>query len=320
MATVAEPLLFPTLSSPEAWSTLPTVRSIKRLGSVLHPSPMFEDGGVLALNVARGCGAHCAFCPARTYPNYPGDEILLLYQDTSENLEKELRSRSSWPRAVFISPATDPFPPLEKVQAETLGVVEVLAHHGIEAWLMTRGLILPQFLETLVSYRDHLKIQVMLTTLDPDLQQVLEPLTGHPSARITQIAELRQRGVAVQVGLEPLVPGLTDTRENLLPLLEQLAAVKTQHVTTSYMFLRQGIIENLDRALEKGGYDRSVLDAFTEGPLLEAPGIARARYLPKSRRQHGYAAIMVLAASLGMTVSISITTNPDFSAGPSRRR
>jgi hypothetical protein len=45
---------------------------------------------------------------------------------------------------------------------------------------------------------------------------------------------------------------------------------------------------------------------------LTAGPIAPARYLPKARRQRGYAALVALAAGHGIGVSVSGTTNPDF--------
>ncbi|MCI0460304.1 MAG: hypothetical protein L0Z62_25405, partial [Gemmataceae bacterium] len=94
---------------------------------------MAEHGEVLGLNLARGCAHRCAFCSARAYLSYPGDELLELYSNTAERLEAELARRRHQPRAVYISPSTDPFPPLAEVQQETARVVEVLAAHGVEA-------------------------------------------------------------------------------------------------------------------------------------------------------------------------------------------
>jgi DNA repair photolyase len=126
------------------------------------------------------------------------------------------------------------------------------------------------------------------------------------------IAELRRRGVRVPVGVEPLLPGLTDTRENLAPLLEALAGAGVRHVTASYAFLRPGIADNLARALDASGLDGTLPAAYERGPMLEGKGLSPARYLPKGRRQRGYAALMALAADYGITVSVSGTTNPDF--------
>ena len=297
---------------------LPRVMFCERKGAALHSSPLAPSPEVLSLNVATGCGQRCAFCPARAYANYTGDDVVYLFRDNVRRLTEELARRQQKPRAVYVSPSTDPFPPLAEVQAETGRVVEALARHGVEAWLMTRGYIRPSALEVLAAHREHVKVTIGLTTTDRQLQRVLEPLAAPPRRRLRQIAQLCSLGIAMQVALEPLVPGLTDTRDNLGELLEALAALGVNRVTAGYLFLRQGIRNNLIQALQPFGWDEQVLSAFAGGPLLEAAGVAPARYLPKARRQRGYSALMALAAGLGITVHVSGVTNPDFR--PPRRR
>jgi DNA repair photolyase len=248
----------------------------------------------------------------RAYPGYLGDGVLIVFRNTAAQLEAELARRRRRPRAVFVSPSTDPFPPVKEVQEETAQVIEALARHGVEGWLMTRGAIDPEMMEVLAAHREHVKVTVAATSLDEKLQRLLEPGAAAPRLRLRQIAALRERGVRVQAALEPLVPGLTDTRDNLRPLLQALARAGVRHVTASYLFLRSGIEENLGRALEDSGYDSGLLEAYAGGPVLESPGLAPARYLPRSRRQRGYAALMSLAAEFAITVSVCGMTNPDF--------
>jgi DNA repair photolyase len=294
---------------------LPLIRSLHRAGPILHPTPFSADPEVLGLNLTHGCFHRCVFCSARAYPGFPADSSVELDSDLLERLEQELVVKP--PRAVFISPSTDPFPPLNEVQSLTARVVETLAQHGVESWLMTRGLIRPRALNTLAVHRDHVKVTVALTTLDRTLQRQFEPLTASPSLRLRQITRLRQLGIPVQVALDPLVPSVTDTASNLQPLLEALAMVGVRQVTAGYMFLRENIEENLARDLHGTGTDEAILEEFRDGPTLTAPGMAPARYLSKSRRQRGYARLMSLAAGLDIKVHISALTNPDF--GTNRR-
>jgi hypothetical protein len=182
---------------------------------------------------------------------------------------------------------------------------------------MTRGFIRPFALAALITHSRHVKVIIGLTTVDRGLQRTLEPLTASPRLRLRQIRRLRELGIQVQVSLEPLVPGLTDTRTNLTSLLQALARVGVQQVTAGYMFLRPRIEDNLAAALKPHGLDRTVLDEFTEGPILAGSQVAPARYLPKQRRQRGYAALMALAADLGITVKVSALSNPDFRPGRS---
>jgi DNA repair photolyase len=283
----------------------------------LHSSLLGDTGEVLALNLARGCAHQCGFCSARAYPDSPDDGTLYVYRHSVEQLDEELKRRRRLPKAVFLSPATDAFPPIKELQALTLRVVDTLAKHGVEAWLMTRGYLRPAAQEALAAQRDHVRLTVCMTTVERALQRTLEPLTAPPMLRLQQIDRLQKAGVKVQVAIDPLVPGLTDTRENLSALLESLASIGVRHVSAGYMFLRPGIRANLARVLEPLGWDKTVFDAFAGGPILSGRGLAPAQYLPKARRQRGYAALMALAAEREITVTVSAATNPDFT--PSQR-
>jgi DNA repair photolyase len=296
-----------------ATQLVPTnVRWVDRKGPVLHPGPLPGQGDVLSLNVAAGCAHQCAFCSMRASPGYSGDNVVSFFKDTAEQLAAELARRRAQPRAVYVSPSTDPFMPFPDLQEETAQVVEVLARHGIEAWLMTRGYIRPGALRTLVAHRRFVRVTFGLTTLDRNWRKALEPLAAPPRLRLRQIGQLPHLGLDVRVALEPLVPGVTDTRANLTPVLEALAQVGVRHITAGYMFLRAGIADNLARALDPSGYSDLVLAEFEKGPRFSAGAIAPGRYLSKLRRQRGYAALMALAADYDITVSICAATNPDF--------
>lgn len=296
---------------PTRWS-LPRVVRVPWKGPVLHAGPFADHPDVLGLNIAQGCAHRCAFCSARAYPSYPGDDVLYLYQGTAELLAEELAGRKHKPRAVYISPSTDPFMPLVEVQEETARIVEVLAEHDVAAWLMTRGWIRPSAQAVLARHADRVKVTLGLTTMNRPLHRILEPLAAPPRLRLRQVAHLRDLGIAVHVALEPLIPGLTDTSDNLAPLLEALALAGVRQVSASYMFLRSGIRDNLAAALEPGGWKDLVLDEYKNGPVMPAGSIAPARYLPKARRQRGYATLTALAARVGIKVSVSALTNPDF--------
>jgi DNA repair photolyase len=300
--------LFPALTTP----ALPRVEKTLRKGPVLQRSPIEGQEEICSLNLTKGCAHRCGFCAARAYPSDPGNQVVYLYTATAEQLERELASRTKALRAVYLCPSTDPIPPSAEIQAETARVVAVLARHGIDAWLMTRGYIRPAVLEVLAGCRQYVKVTVALTTVERSVQRALEPFTASPRLRLRQIRRLRGLGIPVQVALDPLLPGLTDTRDNLSTVVQALARAGITQVTAGYMFLRRRIEDNLVGALKQHGWDKLVLDAYATGPVLEAGHLAPARFLPKPRRQRGYAALMALAAELGITVRVNGASNPDF--------
>jgi DNA repair photolyase len=293
---------------------LPVVRlrHLRHDCGVLHPTGVAFDEDVLGLNLTRGCTLGCAFCSVRASPGFPGDDELILYERTAERLAEELDARPQLPRAVFVSPATDPFPPLEEVQAATVAVVETLAVRGVQTWLMTRGQISASALEALARRRDHVRVTIALTTLEEAWRRELEPGTASAPERLAQLARLHELGVPAHATLDPLLPGLTDRPDNLRAVLKALAAAGVRQITAGYLFLREAIVANLRPVLNRLGVTKTVLGAYVRGPVLTGPGLAAARYLSRTRRQRGYATIMALAVEHGIKVSVSGLTNPDF--------
>src|SRR4051794_8795104 len=97
---------------------LPRIEFGKRRGPVLHAGPLPGREDVLALNLAAGCGHRCAFCSARAYPNYRGDDVVTIFADTASRLNAELTETLHQPKAVLICPSTDPFPRQTEIQEE----------------------------------------------------------------------------------------------------------------------------------------------------------------------------------------------------------
>lgn len=293
---------------------LPRLEFRERRGSVLRVHSWSDVGPdeVDGINLTAGCGHRCSFCAIRSYVNYPGNDVLIAYTNTADVLRAELAQRKRLPHAILLSPAADPFAPFAQVQNEALRVLEVLAEFGIEAWFQTRGFIRPTVLEGLVRHKKLVRVTMALTTVDRALSRALEPFAAPPHLRLKQIRHLRELGIPVNVAAEPLIPGLTDTRHNVEPLVQALADAGVQHVTASYLFLRSGIQEQIERDLGDQGWAQAIIERYANGPVLSMGRIAAARHLPRADRQAGYALLMTLAARYGMQVRVSGLTNPDF--------
>jgi len=61
-----------------------------------------------------------------------------------------------------------------------------------------------------LALHDAAAVNVSVTSLDPNVQRVLEPRTSSPAARLETVATLRAAGIPVGVMVAPIIPGLTD--------------------------------------------------------------------------------------------------------------
>jgi hypothetical protein len=232
--------------------------------------------------------------------------------DAARYLRQELLFFPDKPKAVYVNPVGDPFHPSLAIQSEVAGAVETLGKHGIQSWLMTRGIIRPAILDQIAPFAERVQIRVGITTTEPFTQRTWEPFCAPPLLRLKQIPKLKAMGFSVQVALEPLIPGITDTRENLDPLLEMLGEIGINRVSAGDLYLPQRTHEALLSGPQDSGWDSRLAETFRGGTLWRTGALANCRLVPRSVRQQGYAALMSLASHYGIKVSISSASNPDF--------
>src|SRR5262245_54816530 len=107
------PLALVVPPPPAPVRVLPQLQPFERRGQLLRPTPYADHSEdlIYGLNLTGGCAHACTYCFIRAFPRYPGDDTLLFYTDTAKQLKAELRERRRLPRAVYLCPSSDPFPP-----------------------------------------------------------------------------------------------------------------------------------------------------------------------------------------------------------------
>jgi DNA repair photolyase len=111
-----------------------------------------------------------------------------------------------------LSGVTDPYQPIERRLRITRGCLEVLAKFRNPVAIITKNRLVTRdvdILRDLATY-DAVAVNISVTSLDPNLQRVLEPRTSSPQARLEAIAQLRHAGIPTGVMVAPIIPGLTD--------------------------------------------------------------------------------------------------------------
>ncbi len=172
-----------------------------------------------SLNAYRGCEHGCIYCYARPGHEYLGlsagrdfETKILVKERAPELLRRKLGARAWKPQVIAMSGVTDPYQPAERRLRITRRCLEVLAEFrnpvGIltKSWLITRDLDLLQEL----ARWGCVSVMLSITSLDPALQQRMEPRAAHPAMRLRAIEALARAEVPVGVMVAPVIPGLTD--------------------------------------------------------------------------------------------------------------
>ena len=113
---------------------------------------------------------------------------------------------------MVMSGVTDPYQPVERRLKITRGCLQVLAKFRTRSassqkidWSRATLICSASSPRTTRS-----AVNISVTSLDRELQRVMEPRTSPPRARLEAIAELHAAGIPVGVMVGPVIPGLTD--------------------------------------------------------------------------------------------------------------
>lgn len=264
----------------------------ERKPPILTPSSLPCLRNVATVNVTKGCALGCCYCYIQGYSHYPGANRVILYVNTPEVAAQELRHKRIRPQRVYFSPSSDAFQYLPQVQDVSLRTMRVLLQSGVEIAFLTKGFITRPFFELFAGHVERVFAQIGITTLDRSLWLRLEPRTAPPHMRVAVVETLIRLGVQTTVRLDPLVPELTDTDDNLRPLLHSLSQAGIRDVAASYLFLRPRFASRVELQIVPGV---SANAGPTNWPYQEfADGSGGGRMLPASERAERLARLQAL--------------------------
>jgi len=178
-----------------------------------------DVGFETSVNPYRGCEHGCIYCYARPTHEYLGfsagldfESKIMVKVNAPELLRAELESARWQPQTLVLSGVTDPYQPIERKLRITRGCLEVLGEFRNPVAIITKNRLVTRDIDFLRQLADYgaVAVNVSVTSLDPNLQRVLEPRTSPPEARLDTIRQLRAAQIPIGVMVAPIIPGLTD--------------------------------------------------------------------------------------------------------------
>ena len=187
--------------------------------SVITRNNSPDVGFETSLNPYRGCEHGCIYCYARPTHEYLGfsagldfESKIMVKTSAPELLRAELESPRWQPQTLVLSGVTDPYQPVERKLGITRGCLEVLARFRNPVAIITKNRLVTRDVDLLrnLAAQNGVAVNISVTSLDSNLQRVLEPRTSSPQARLDAIRQLRSAGIPTGVMVAPIIPGLTD--------------------------------------------------------------------------------------------------------------
>ena len=121
------------------------VTLIDRKSNALTPSSLRCLSHLPTINMTAGCVHGCAYCYIRGYSQYPGDDAVVVYRNTAEQVERELKRKRKRPVAVCFCPSSDVFMPVEEVLDQSYRTMKLLLNQGVGVQFVTKGAIPERF-------------------------------------------------------------------------------------------------------------------------------------------------------------------------------
>jgi DNA repair photolyase len=200
------------------------VTLVDRKSKALTPSHLRCLAHLPTINMTAGCVHGCAYCYIRGYSQYPGDDAVVVYRNTAEQVERELGSKRKRPVAVYFSPSSDAFMPVEEVLDQSYRTMRLLLDRGIGVQFVTKGAIPDCFFDLFARRPELVAGQIGLTTLNDQLNAVIEPHAVPAQCRLGDLRRLIPIGVTASLRADPLIPGVTDDDAGLDALFAQASA------------------------------------------------------------------------------------------------
>jgi DNA repair photolyase len=208
--------------------------------------------------VSNGIISHNCFArPSHTYLNFDAgrdfERKIVVKVNAPEVLRRELR-RKSWTGAhVAMGTNTDPYQRCEGRYRLTRGVLEVLRDYANPCSVLTKSPLLLRDLDLFVELAETAGFSANLSigTLDEEVWRRSEPGTPHPKARMAAVKQLVAAGIPCGILMAPILPGISDSPEQLRAVVRAAADAGASHLTPLTLHLRPGVKEEFLPWLEE---------------------------------------------------------------------
>lgn len=220
----------------------------KEVKSILSPTN--------GMNIYRGCSHGCIYCDARSkcYNMQHEFEDIEIKSNAVTLLEKTLAHKQK-KCMIGTGAMSDPYLHLEKVLKNTRECLKLIDQYEYGLAIQTKSDLILRDLDLLKSINEKTKcvVEMTLTTYDDELCKVIEPNVCVTSRRAEVLNIMRDNNIPTVVWLNPILPFINDTEENIRGILRYLIEAKVYGVIIWNMgvTLREGDREYFYQKLDE---------------------------------------------------------------------
>lgn len=219
-----------------------------------------EAKGILSsgngMNIYRGCTHGCIYCDSRSrcyQMDFPFEDVEVK-SNAPDLLEKALRSKRK-KCMIATGGMTDPYMHCEEKLQNMRRCLELIERYGFGIAVQTKSDRILRDLDLLKKINEKTKtvVQITLTTYDEKLCKIIEPDVCTTRKRAEVLNIMRDNGIPTVVWLDPILPYINDTEENLRGILSYCIEAKVHGIICFGMglTLREGNREYFYQKLDE---------------------------------------------------------------------
>jgi DNA repair photolyase len=205
-----------------------------------------------SINAYRGCQHSCSYCFARNTHTFldmnAGRDFetkIVVKVNAPQLLRKELRAKRWKGELIAMGTNTDPYQRAEGRYKLTRGIIEVLTEYRNPFSILTKGTMILRDLSLLEKAAEVTEVgtSFSIPTFDEEVWRKSEPGTPHPRKRMEAVARLNEAGIPCGVLVAPVLPGISDGRDQIKEVIDAAYAARATHVYPILLHLRPGVKE-----------------------------------------------------------------------------
>lgn len=180
------------------------------------------------MNIYWGCPHGCIYCYARSdYYDNIGNlggrfDCVRAKKNALEIIRNDLRSKVK-KGVVCMGGMSDPYNPEEKRYQLTRHSLELLHAFEFGACFLTKSALATRDTDILTDIKEHSPVSIgfSITCSDDTMCRKIEPNVSTTTERFQAIKHLSDNGIITGVFMDPLLPYITDTKENVQEMVKK---------------------------------------------------------------------------------------------------
>ncbi|WP_375480207.1 radical SAM protein [uncultured Jatrophihabitans sp.] len=213
--------------------------------------PMYDITTGTGDFLANGVVSHNCFArPTHAYLGFDigedFDRKIVVKINAVEKLRAELADPRWRGESVAMGTNTDPYQRAEAKYRLTRGVLQALSERGNPFSILTKSPLVTRDLDVLAEAADRADVSVAFSvgTLDERIWRLTEPGAPNPRRRIEAMARLADAGIRTGALVAPVLPGLSDSEQQLREVVAAVAAAGGTLLGIAPLHLRPGVREH----------------------------------------------------------------------------